>query len=369
MQLTWHCCDLLTGQVLAQLPLAGVERIRRRIANVESTTFTLPVFDERCPEDWAGIVVDGKAMIVLTIDDQPSQAWAVIETTIGDTTVPINASTLEECLNRTNVPDYEPPDGADLTTVAAALVQPAVDNFGFVVETQLSGKLFEGTQTYSVLEDRKILTALNEDIMGADGGPEWRTFVRWTDDEHRAFEKVIEILPRVGQVRPDAIFNLDPNGGGSIASYRRTSSYAAGKGATRLTGTSEGSGTSRPMTDPQDSDLIAAGWPVWEHRENYTGLDAGSVADEDTELLRRTKATLATLQSGSKTWSITLRDTMRPGIDYDAGDTTYTRVAPRPPVDPFGGNLTSRVLGWELIIASGQSIPLLWENEDGETSG
>jgi hypothetical protein len=69
-------------------------------------------------------VVGGKSMIVLTIDDQPTQAWCVIDHTIGDTVVPINISTLEECPSRTNVPDLDPLDPASFRTRTTAPSAP-----------------------------------------------------------------------------------------------------------------------------------------------------------------------------------------------------------------------------------------------------
>jgi hypothetical protein len=50
--LRWYVCDLLTGDILAELPLTSGSPVRRRIANVESTSLDLPVFDEACPGDW-----------------------------------------------------------------------------------------------------------------------------------------------------------------------------------------------------------------------------------------------------------------------------------------------------------------------------
>jgi hypothetical protein len=371
--LRWYVCDLLTGEVAGELPLSSDGKVRRRIATVESVQLNLPVFDDACPANWDALVIDGKSMIVLTVDDQPAQAWVLIDHGVGDTVVPINVSTLEECLSRTNVPDLDPLDTTalpdrDYSYLGAALAAPLVGRFGFTIETTPSGKVFEGTQTYAFVEDRPVLAALNEDIMGADGGPEWRVFVRWSDDNHRGFEKVIEIRPRVGQDRPDAIFDLDPDGGGSIESYTRTSSYAAGKGATMLIGTSEGSGTSRPITDPQVSEYVDRGWPVWEERKNYTGLD--SALDEDAELLKRTRATLLDHQDGSVTWTVTGRATgPRPGVDFAEGDTIHISVAPNPPLDPAGGSAAVRVLGWELDLSSLQSTPLLWDDGEDSTDG
>lgn len=368
MELRWYVCDLVTGRVLDELPLTAGGTIRSRIANVESTTLTLDVFNDACPTYWNTSLIDGKTLIVLTLDDRPTQGWVMMDSTVGDTSVPINVSTLEEMLSRTNVPDLDPYDlpDQDFTTIAVALAAPLVAAFGFIIEATPSGKTFEGTQTYSYAEDRTILDALNTDIYGAAGSPaEWRTFVRWADETHRQFEKVLEIRPRVGIDRPDAIFDLDPDGRGSIESYTRTRSYAAGKGATVGIGTSEGSGSSRPVTDPVVSPYVALGWPHWEERRNFTGLDTAD--DEEAELLKRTQAMVANIQNGTVTWAITGRASgPMPGVDFDAGDTVYIEVAPNPPRDPAGGSLAPRTLGWELDTVTLQCTPILWDDSEGD---
>lgn len=357
----WCLADIVTGVILADLPLDPGGTIKKLTARVEQNTFSLPVLDDDTPNDWADLLVDGKTMIVLTLDDRPTQGWIVTGHDAGDTTVPVNGNTLEECLQRTFVPDL---DGTmDDAYALALLVAPAADNFGFEIAIAPCGKVSD--QLYSSLEDRKVLDAANE-LMAADGGPEWRIVLDWANATHRAFTKTIEIAPKIGIYRPDALFDLDADGTGVIESYRCSTSYAEGKGATHLVGTSEGSGDSRPMTDPMVSDLVAAGWPVWEERVNFTGLDAATVVDEDTELDKRTEATLRRREHGVRTWVITGNEyAPRPGADYAEGDTIPLAIAPQGKRDPVGGVTATRTIGWELDPVSGRGTPLLLEDDDG----
>jgi hypothetical protein len=316
-------------------------------------------------------------MLVLALDDALVQGWSVDDLEPGKGTLPIAAKTLETCLVRSNVPDYEPTDGEDLSTTAAALLAEMPTRFGFVIETTSSGTGFSGTQTYSTLEDRQLFAAITEDINGASNGPEWRITLRWADD-HTRVVKVIEVKPRVGVDRPEAVFDLDANGEGTIETYTRPESFAAGKGATLLIGTGDGTGGERAMSTPMLSDRAATqGFPVWEERPNFTGLGATDV-DEDTELDNRTRDTLAQRELGASNWTITTREYgPMPGRDYDLGDTGRIDVAPqgydtlssdgtprRVVLDPTGGKASPRFLGFSLDLATLVAQPELWDDDD-----
>lgn len=366
MDITFLLCDLKTGLVLTELPLDPGGTLKRTICRVEQQTLTLPVLDDRTPDDWRLLLGEGRTMIVLLIDGNLANAWVVIEAPTGAATVPISGSTLEECLARTNVPTLDSM-GLDDAQTAALLAADLAPRFGFDIEWAACGKSSE--HLYSELEDRTILDAINE-LMAGDGGPEWHITLRWADDTRRAVKKVIEIGPRIGQDRPDAIFDLDADGKGCIDTYVRTPSYAAGKGASMVIGTSEGSGESRPMSAPAVSLLVATGMPVWEERVNFVGLDSGSTVDEDTELASRTEKTLRQREHGSVTWAISGTDIApAPGRDYNEGDTVYVDVAPQGKIDPYGGTVTVRVLGWELDTISGRSTPTVWEDQSEATGG
>lgn len=366
MDVSYLLCDLRSGRFLTELPLTVGDKIRKVIGREETLALTLPVVDKSCPTNWANLLVDGKSMILPTLDGSLVQGYAVIDHVTGDVTVPITGTTLEHCLKRTNVPDLDP-TGLDQSQVAALLCAEMPARFGFLVDWEPCGKTDPGDAEYSTLEDRSILDALNA-LQAGDGGPEWRIVVDWADDTHRVVTKTIQIRPRIGTYRPDAVLDLDADGGGFLESYRRTSSYAEGKGATMLIGTSEGSGASRPMTDPMVSPVVDSGFPIWEERKNFTGLGQGDV-DEDTELASRTAATLTQRESGTVTWVVTTRGgVLVPGVDFDEGDTLPVKVAPRPPVDPIGGSTLMRCLGWEIDPASGQVDPMVWD-DGSDTSG
>lgn len=360
LDLRWLVCDIMTGQVLSELPLSGVDEIETVVAREDSQTFTLAPADDACPADWTSQVVGGKTMIVALIDDQLAQAWIVNGLTAGGSTVPISCSTLETCLNRTNVPDL---DGYfDDVTGAATLCAELTTRFGFTIESTPAGH--DSDFDYSNLEDRNLLDVMHERMQG-ESPIEWRIALRWADAAHTQIQKVLEIAKSIGIDRPDAVFELDATGAGNIESYGRNRSYIRGKGATMMIGTSEGTGDARPVTDPIYSPLVDAGWPVWEERSNFTGLDIGTVEEEDALLRARTIARLAAKQGGTVTWSIVgSENAPRPGVDYDHGDTVHIAIDPQGKQDPEGGTGSMRVLGWRLNTRSGQTTLIAWDEDE-----
>lgn len=361
-------CDLLTGRVLAEVPLGGADTVQKLIARVETQGFTLPVADPRCPTDWAQLLTPGKAMIVLTLDRALTLGWAVDDVEFGSHEVAVSVSTLETCLARTNVPDLDPYEYGDLdmSAEAAALVAEMTPRFGFTIDWEPSGKPSTTEMPYENRLDMNVLDAIN--ALNAAGGPEWRITLAYTDETRRVVSKGIDIRPRIGTDRPDAVFDLDAGGRGVIDTYRRRVSYATGKGATMLIGTSDGTGSGeRPMTGPVVSSLAFAGWPIWEERRNFTGLGQGDV-DEDTELMARTAETARQREHGTVTWTITGSAVApKPGRDYEEGDTVHVNIAPQGKVDPIGGTTALRTRGWSLDLASGRSTIIAWD--DGDTDG
>lgn len=369
MTTTFLVCDLRSGLVLDELPVAADE-LTCTVAREESQAFTLDVHDPACPDDWAGLVVPGKAMIVaLTEAGEPMVAWAVLTADVGAPQVPVNCATLEHCLSRVNVVAahgdplevYDVDEGELMGLLAARMA----DTHGFVIDAQPTGRRVDAFHTGE--EDLSVFTALS-DRMAADGGPEWRIRVRWADEDHQHIEKVIEAGPRIGVDRPDAVFERDVDGGGNIESYTRSIDYTSERGATLVVGTSEGAGETRPMSSTYRSSLTTQTyqpWPVWEARPAFSGLDAPEIDDPDAELERLAKATLQRRVTGTRVWTLVgTADAPRPGFDFDGGDTVHVRVTPQGKRDPDGGSFAGRVVGWTWNTRSQAVTPILWEDDE-----
>ena len=69
----WYAADLLTGQLIGELPLS-TDTVNRIIGRVDSATLTLNPYDPTCPVDWPTIIQPGKTMIVLTIGEPIGKA-------------------------------------------------------------------------------------------------------------------------------------------------------------------------------------------------------------------------------------------------------------------------------------------------------
>ena len=200
---------MLSGTVLDELPLS-VGELADTIAREETQTFTLNVHDERCPDDWATLLVPGKSMLVaLDRDGSPVIGWAITGINLAGPTVEISCATLEHCLARTNVATVEAYN-VDEGELARQLAAKMATTHGFTVTATNTGKLRDAAY-YDGNEDRSILDALTE-LMTGEGGPEWHIALRWTDTTRQTLDKLIEIAPRIGVDRPDAVFELDAAG-------------------------------------------------------------------------------------------------------------------------------------------------------------
>lgn len=356
MDLTWLACDLKSGLILGELPL-DADKVRKMIAREETATWQLPVHDLSCPDDWHDITTPGRRMLVLCLDDVPVQGWPITSRNIGSSGVTLGGVTLEHVFARTNVIDME--GEADEVAIIWFVIITALSRFGFDFEYTETGVM--GYADYSAAEDQSCLAILNDRAALANA-PEWR--IALSRDGNR-IAKTFEIRPRIGQDRPDAVFELDDRGTGNIASYNRFEDYGPNAGATHVIGVSDGSGAYRPMTHPHISDLVGDGWPEWESRVSFPNVVADSVDDEDAELERLASNTLKQRERGTTTWSIVGDENApRPGRDFGEGDTVYVDIAPRGKEDPTGGSTAMRVLGWDLDPRSGRVTLIAWEDPE-----
>ncbi|MCZ4497883.1 MAG: hypothetical protein JWQ74_436 [Marmoricola sp.] len=365
LEVRYHLCDLVSGDVLLRnLPLSTSEPIRDTVGQVDSATFTLNTAHDNCPANWTELIAAGPRMIVPTVDgDVLGNAYWLDVRTRGTTATPtLNGKSLESLLDRAFVPDLD--DNYDDAVIVALLLGSLVTNAGF----QPIGVAASGTThdyLYQRVEDRKVSNTVGE-IRENTQNVEWRTFIRWRDNDLTGVKKYAEVGPShsLGNLRPDAIMRLDldddGNPVGNIADYLATDSYQDGDGATRLVGTDEGTGENRLMTPNVDSALIARGWPIIEDRHVFKGL----VDPTDDQLLALTQALRATREDGTTRWKLTGNENgPRPGRDFVSGDTVPFFIRPRPPQDPLGGYGYQRVLGWELDSASKRISLIAWEDD------
>lgn len=358
-------CDLLSGTVLDELPLS-VDELADTVAQEESQDFTLNVFDEACPDDWYDLLTPGKTMIAAVNDTgDPVIGWVLLTTSLEGPSVSLSCATLEHCLVRTNVATVEAYE-VDEGELARQVAVKMETTHGFTVEATNTGKTRDAAY-YAVEEDRSVYDTLTE-LMAGEGGPEWHIRLDWADATRQRLDKFITIAARIGQDRPDAVFEMDAEGLGNITSYTRSVDYTTDHGATQVWAASEGAGDSRPMSQVYTSDLATTGgWPIWEARPSISGLENPEILNPDAELERRARAELTRQSTGARMWSLVGTDEApRPVHEFGAGDAVYVNIAPQGRADPVGGVFVARVVSWVWDLTTGAVTPTVWETTTGD---
>jgi hypothetical protein len=373
--LTWYVCHVKTGDRLDEFPLTRVGTIERTIGAATTTSAVLPVRDPRCPPNWDTLLDPATAMLVLDDDGVPLVGYVIDRPTAGTPEVGLSLRSLESIPESVNVRThdfYEKTDtspGDDEADAAAALLNDVVvPGWGFTLAVTKTGKTADHSYAYE--EDRSVASALN-DLMGAEGGPEWTIRLRWEDDTRSRLVKTIQIGPKIGAEMPGTVVENR-----HIESRTRTVSASGDDLAISVVATSDGSGPSRPMSDPfVDIDALDRGVPPWEARVHTTAVD------DPAQLERIAEAGLRRRWAGITTFEMVLASSEkgcpRVGRDFDAGDTVYVesdpvgkhyddkgRVRYDDPVSWYG---MTRVIGWRATIVGssfGTVTPVFWVDRE-----
>jgi hypothetical protein len=218
------------------------------------------------------------------------------------------------------------------------------------------------TQDYAVDDgdDRTILSVWQE-LMAANGGPEWTVDVQWNTNQTGFILPVrVRAASGIGAVTnsPEAVFDLP----GCIASYTFTESYEDGKGATQVTAYGDGEGAARLRSDVLTADdLLAAGYALWEYR--YT---PASATTDPVALNAGAAGSLASMATGAKAWDVTAVASRAPrlGTDFALGDSVGVEVT-RSPRHPGGASTVARCWSWQLDPTADTITPILVE-DDGD---
>lgn len=363
MAITWLLCDIKTGNVWEELPLTASVDLERTIGAKTSLGVTLAIHSASCPADWVQLLDARRAMIVaVDVDksagvDHPIAGYYIANDQAGQPTASFTLSSLEGLLDEVNIRDHEFLAGTDDEGVAAGVLvsDVLVPSFGFLLDVTPTGKTAD--HSYAFTEDRSVGSALN-DLMAAEGGPEWTIRLAWDDASRRnRIVKTIQIGPRIGSVLPSVVIENK-----HLESRLRNRSSARGDRATYVIATSEGSGDSRPMSAAYvDQNALDAGIPQWETRFSVTGID------NDAALDRIAASGLSRRRFGLTTWEMELGTAKlgcpRVGRDFDAGDTLTIDSGPMFD-DPSEWHAAARIIGWRARIVGGNLstvTPVFWQ--------
>lgn len=354
VELAWFGCDMLTGAIVEDLPsLQPAGALSRKLGDQTTAQFSLDLGG--APAGWVVATDPGRALLVAvdTLTDMPVWAGAILPRESGSApVVSLGAASLERYLD-SRFPGTQSFFGEDQATVLAGLFTPALTNGPpFVIDSAATGV----TMNYSVDDgDDKSILSCAQEIMAPEGGPEWTIEAAW-NTAHSGFTFPIRIRSKIGiQTEwPEGTFDFP----GSVSAYTLAESYEAGKGATRVIARGEGEGSSRLTSTPHDATtLLAAGWPLWEHR--YT--PASGVTDPN-QLNAHAAESVALMAQGATVWSIEAVASQAPrlGRDWALGDTIRLAVD-RSPRHPAGVDVVARCWAWELEPAADKIRPILVE--------
>ncbi|WP_327703645.1 hypothetical protein OG530_19335 [Streptomyces decoyicus] len=354
--LAWYGCDLRTGYIIEDLrSLSPAGPLSRRLGTATTLSATLGLAG--APADWEAATDQGRSMLVAvdTATDTPLWAGIVLARTGGSAqTVDLQLATPECYLDRRYTGTITLLQ-QDQAVVCAAVLGPAMtDGPPFQMDAPATGKLLD----YSVTDgdDRTALSALQE-LMGADGGPEWTVDVAW-NSSHDGFVLPIRIRPAVGSQSgtPEGVFDFP----GSVASYTLAESYEAGRGATIVQARGEGEGDGRLSSNAYTADaLISGGWPRWVYR-----FTPSAGQSDPVQLNAHAAKALTLMQTGARVWSVeaTASRSPRVGRDWNLGDTVRISISSSPR-HRSGADTVARAWAWELDPGADTVRPILVEED------
>jgi hypothetical protein len=363
----WLGCDLVTGQIIEELPdLVPSGTIGALLGAYTSTACKLPIplaGYGAPPRNWLGATEPGRTMVVAVLGGQPVWAGIVLVRKGGtDATVELGTVSMEGYLDRRFVGDHTWTGVDEASVIAAGLAGDAntVEGIGVLVDAPATGTLRD--RAYRDQDDKSVYSALRE-LMGVQDGPEWTIALGWTDSTQTAVSKTLRVRKRIGYASdvPTAVFSTGSASavlasvGAAEARYTFSEDYSSGSGANHIVATSSGEGESRPQSTPaRDSVLFAAGWPRYEHR-----YSPSSSITEQATLDSHAAAALAIMGRGARILTITARADGYPvlGTDWAVGDDIgYDLTGHR---HPDGIQGVARAIGWDLDPVAGVVAPIL----------
>lgn len=356
VELDWYGCDLLTGGIIEDLrALKPTGALARKLGEQATTQFELNLHG--AAGDWSSATDPGRTVLVAVDAETDIPLWAGVTLPReggSSSTLTLGAATLERYLDA-RFPGTQTHIGADQAAVVTALLTPALTSGPpITIDAPATGVTMDYLTDDG--DDKSILSCLQE-VMDAEGGPEWTIDVVW-NPTHDGFQFPIRVRPTIGAqtATPEGTFDFP----GCVSSYSLAESYESGKGATRVLARGEGEGTSRLTSTPHDATaLLAAGWPLWEYR--YT--PAAGVTDPD-QLDAHAAESVGLMAKGGTVWTVEAVASRAPrlGRDWGIGDTVRLAVE-RSPRHPAGADVVARCWAWELEPGSDKVRPILVEDD------
>lgn len=279
-QYTYLACDLVSGEVRAELPMRIQGELTRLLQNVGTGTLELPTRDVPAHVDWPDLTIPWRTLL-LVVDDDGRIVWSGIPDRRPRTHDPVIAF---PCLTPESYFARRKAIGEftfdDQTSVIAATLGGVITGIGGTVDCPESGVFRD--REYTLDENKSVLTALQE-LAGVIDGPEWTIDVDWSDASQTAVSKVFRTgHPNLGAILelPENVFEVP----GTITEFEYDEGWSEGDAATQVQATGDGEGVSLVTSNPiTDTAALAAGWPLLEETRSFSGVTEQATIDEHAE--------------------------------------------------------------------------------------
>lgn len=368
-RVTWLACNLVSGDIIDELPdLVG--SISRTLGEYTSSSLSTPLIQSgrASRRDILGSTSLANVAIVAVVNDRPTWAGTVLDRKYGTQgTLELGVATLEGYLERRFVGNLGPYTNVDESSVIARnLLLQAGDKLG--VGTGI-GMLIDAPPTGTLRDieykatDRKTVYDCLTELMDLDDGPEWTVDLEWTSTRMSSVAWIGRVRKRIGVASeaPHSVFEITAPSvfsaqGTSDASYTIREDFTADHGANYIVAYSSGQDDSQPASDPHwDTETLGQGRPIFEkHFQPATDVRAKAVLDSYAT------AELARTKYGTRSVDITARWDAPPRINLDWGLGDDVGYDLRGHGNPDGIQGQGRLISWELDLLAG-TIALILE--------
>ncbi|MFD4572106.1 hypothetical protein ACFWNK_01755 [Streptomyces sp. NPDC058417] len=367
---TYLFCDLLTDQLLAELPMSGVT-YGYTLNGVGTLRGTVPFSDETLPLDPETATTPARTAVY--VDRDGVLVWGGILWTREDAGggkaiqcaeflsyfqhryVKLTLSTDTSLI--TNTGYVGSGAGAqrlypDQKHIVWSLLRYARDQAGGEIGLDLNplagtGHGITRSATYFGYERPEILKAISE-LGDAEDGFDFGVELGWTqaatNSPPRRFKRATTYFPRRGRSAADSGLVFSKGGGyGNIISYAWPDDGT--NLVTEMSGLGAGSGEARIVKTAVDADALSAGWPLLEGVSTYQ-----DVVDE-AQVQGLTNAELEARSSTQPTFEV-LADADPEFGSYSVGDEALFVIDPETQ-SPSGRRAVLRIVGIENSAAAG----------------
>lgn len=371
---TYLACDLLTDTVLAELPLQGVQ-YETVLSGIGALSAFLPLNAETLPLDPINATVGGRT--ALYVDRDGVLVWGGIIWTrrsapgglqiqaaeflsyfqhryITQTlsTVPANVP------NSTLIPDgqllYSDQKYLMWSLFRWASIDPAGDLKIDINQLSGVGHGISRERTYFGYE-RPELFATMQQLSQTDDGFDFAIEVGWEPVLNNLpptrYRRARTWFPQRGRTAADSGLVFAKGGpAASIVAYDWPEDFTSLANRTHAIG--DGDGEARLIAQAQDDALLAAGWPLLEAVETYSGVTQAATLQghANADITARSGAALA------PTFDV-LADGDPALGEYQVGDGAIFSIAPEPRF-PDGLDVELRILGMQVTASSPEIVRL-----------